>query len=360
MGGIVPSMMEQVARFHREVTGRPMPETPTMLAGERRKFAATHLYEEVDEFQTARTIEEQADALIDTVYVAMGALLEMGLAPGPLFDEVHRANMERRPGKNSRRGDAQFDAVKPDGWTGPQLQIYCTVTRAEMDWLLDQRIQAAKEQDAYSRTFSEMPTLHFTPVGVSEGKRAPLVADKELWGADDKKPVARTYRSPRILVLGHARNGKDTVAEILRDRYGMRFTSSSLFCAERYVLPYMRARGHIYDTAEECFADRANHRKEWYDCISAVADKDPTTLTREIFGANDVYCGMRASRDFHAAKAAGLFDLCLWVDASGLGIPPEPRDSCTVEPWMADLVVDNSGTLEELKANVDRVMARFA
>ena len=35
------------------------------------------------------------------------------------------------------------------------------------------------------------------------------------------------------------------------------------------------------------------------------------------------------------------------------------RSSCSVEPWMADFVVDNNGSLEDLERNVRSLFDRF-
>ena len=64
-------------------------------------------------------------------------------------------------------------------------------------------------------------------------------------------------RLPKVLVLGYARHGKDTVCDIIKEEYGFTFRSSSEFCAEHVVHPAMRSE---YDTWQECFADRHNHR----------------------------------------------------------------------------------------------------
>ncbi|MNL63682.1 hypothetical protein D3C87_1878370 [compost metagenome] len=50
-----------------------------------------------------------------------------------------------------------------------------------------------------------------------------------------------------------------------------------------------------------------------------------------------------------------MFDYAIWVDASDR-LPPEDASSCTVEPWMADFVLDNNGTLEDLKLNLQQLM----
>ena len=51
--------------------------------------------EEVDEFVESTNVVDQADAMIDLIYFALGTLVEMGVRPAPLFDIVHNANMQK-------------------------------------------------------------------------------------------------------------------------------------------------------------------------------------------------------------------------------------------------------------------------
>jgi len=148
------------------------------------------------------------------------------------------------------------------------------------------------------------------------------------------------------MVVGHARHGKDTVAELLMER-GYTFISSSMAAAERVVLPYLKAKGIHYDSVEDCFQDRGNHRAEWYNAITGYNTPDKARLGREIYKDYDVYCGLRNSREFHALRNEGAFDVSIFVDASER-LPLEDKSSMGIEPWMADYVLDNNGTLEEL------------
>lgn len=167
---------------------------------------------------------------------------------------------------------------------------------------------------------------------------------------------------PKILVIGYARHGKDTVAEMLRDGYGLTFTSSSMFCAENIMLPYFREKERqpgspVYPDALACFNDRGAHRAEWYEQIRAYNSGDEARLAREITASHDLYCGMRSAEELEACRRANIFDAVIWVDASKRGIPPEPASSCTVTPSMADYVLDNGGSLEETKRNLSAIMA---
>jgi dephospho-CoA kinase len=162
----------------------------------------------------------------------------------------------------------------------------------------------------------------------------------------------------KLLIIGHGRHGKDTVSEYLQDNYGMQFKSSSMHCAENAVYPVLKER-YGYSSVEECYGDRHQHRSEWYDLISDYCKNDLARIGREIFEVSDIYCGLRNVREFHSIKNNGLFDYCIWVDRSHY-LETEPKSSMSLEPWMADYVIDNNGTLEQLYRNIDDLMKNIS
>lgn len=153
----------------------------------------------------------------------------------------------------------------------------------------------------------------------------------------------------KLFVVGHGRHGKDTVAKILREELGLSFMSSSLFVAMKAVWPKI---GGDYESIEECYEDRHSRRSEWYDAIEEYNAKDPARLSRELFEVHDMYVGLRARREFVAAR--DLADLAIWVDASKRK-PPEPKSSMTILRDDCDIVIDNNGTEEELRTRVVRL-----
>lgn len=159
---------------------------------------------------------------------------------------------------------------------------------------------------------------------------------------------------PKLLVIGHGRHGKDTVCDILASRYGYSFESSSQFCSKLFIFDMLKDQ-YGYKNEEECYADRHNHRAEWYNAICEYNIPDPAKLGREIFKEHDIYCGLRNKKEFHAMKNTGVFDYAIWVDRSDF-LPPESKDSMSLEQWMADFTIDNNGTLEDLHFNVDALM----
>jgi hypothetical protein len=158
----------------------------------------------------------------------------------------------------------------------------------------------------------------------------------------------------KLLIIGHGRHGKDTVCEMLRDKYGYSFESSSQFCSKLFIFDQLKDN-YGYANEEQCYADRHNHRAEWYDAICNYNVPDASRLGREIFRAHDIYCGLRNKREFFAMKNTGVFDYAIWVDRID-HLPPESKDSMSLEQWMADFTIDNNGTLSELEFNVDQLI----
>lgn len=159
---------------------------------------------------------------------------------------------------------------------------------------------------------------------------------------------------PKLLIIGHGRHGKDTVCELLAESHGFNFKSSSKFCSERFIFDNLKYL-YGYTNEAECYSDRHNHRQEWYDAICAYNIPDPERLGREIFEEHDIYCGLRNKKEFHAMKNTGVFDYAIWVDRSDY-LPPESKESMTLEIWMSDFVIDNNGTLDDLRNNTDKLI----
>ena len=124
-------LLKDVETFQRDITGIEPAAAPTLVSEEYVLARANFLSEELDEFVEAATagdIVGAADALTDMVYVAMGTALTMGIPLDKVWDVVHAANMKKVKG-TTKRGIAN-DAVKPEGWVGPERAIAAILARA--------------------------------------------------------------------------------------------------------------------------------------------------------------------------------------------------------------------------------------
>jgi dephospho-CoA kinase len=171
--------------------------------------------------------------------------------------------------------------------------------------------------------------------------------------ARDKIYGKELYNNIHLLIIGHARHGKDTVAELLKEYFDISFISSSQACADIFIYNELKDK-YGYTTPEECFEDRVNHRDEWYRMICDYNKDDKARLAKEILKYNNTYVGMRDSSEIKECIRQGLFDLIIWVDASER-LPSESSNSFNITKADADIIIENNGTLEELKERVLRL-----
>jgi dephospho-CoA kinase len=163
----------------------------------------------------------------------------------------------------------------------------------------------------------------------------------------------------KILIIGHARHGKDTVGDLFNEYAGFKAISSSEILVKEFLFDVMNSKyGQSYQTAEECFNDRFNWRKEWFDEITAYNTPDKTRTARLILKHADIYVGMRNSDEVRACIVEGLFDLVIWVDASNR-LPLESPESFSIDKNVADIIIDNNGTLIELKHKIYRLIKSY-
>lgn len=158
---------------------------------------------------------------------------------------------------------------------------------------------------------------------------------------------------PSLLILGNARHGKDTLAELLRDNFGLKFESSSQSAADIFIYDELKGK-YDYSSPEECFEDRVNHRQEWYEMICDYNKDDKARLAKDILKRTDCYVGMRDRGEIEECLNQELFDLIIWVDASDR-LPGEPASSFNIDKTCADIVIENNGTYEEFTDKVMRL-----
>lgn len=144
----------------------------------------------------------------------------------------------------------------------------------------------------------------------------------------------------RLMICGHGRHGKDTVAEMIcQCRPDLAWANSSAIAAE--VMFEHGVDFGNYASAEEMFNDRHNHRADWFNWIQAYNDPK-YKLAEQVFLQSDIYVGVRCREELLATMRRFPEMLTIWVDASERQ-PPEPWTSMTITRDMADVVIENNG-----------------
>lgn len=160
-------------------------------------------------------------------------------------------------------------------------------------------------------------------------------------------------KKPKILIIGHARHGKDSCAEILEKHFNFTFQSSSVAASEIFLYNALKDK-YNYTNPQECFEDRVNHRAEWHDLICEYNKEDKARLAKEILKNADCYVGMRSGAEIDECVKQGIFDLIIWIDASDR-LPLEDKSSFNIDKSYADVFIDNNGTLEQFTRRVINV-----
>jgi len=120
-----------VKEFHRAF-GHPIAETPTLMTPERAQARYKWMKEEIDEFLEAvreGDLVEQADAMVDVIYFALGTLVEMGVDGKVLFDIVQAANMSKLWEDGKAHYNADGKVIKPSTWKDPHNELSQAIER---------------------------------------------------------------------------------------------------------------------------------------------------------------------------------------------------------------------------------------
>lgn len=109
--------------------GHPVADKPTFMDVCRAKKRYNWMLEEINEFLEADEIVEQADAMIDVMYFALGTLVEMGVRPDPLFQIVQDANMAKLWSDGKPHYNAEGKTIKPPTWEDPHEKLKKEIER---------------------------------------------------------------------------------------------------------------------------------------------------------------------------------------------------------------------------------------
>lgn len=80
--------------------------------------------EELNELDTATTAEEHLDALIDLIYVVIGAGTALGHDMQGAWEEIHKTNMAKLDADGNPIIREDGKVVNPEGWTPPNLKPF--------------------------------------------------------------------------------------------------------------------------------------------------------------------------------------------------------------------------------------------
>jgi hypothetical protein len=135
----------------------------------------------------------------------------------------------------------------------------------------------------------------------------------------------------KILIVGHGRHGKDTLASIINLELGFKFRGSSEVAAKEVIYPLMK---NFYSSAEDAFENRHENRELWRAVISDFNREDPTRLCKLVCKGGHGYTGLRDKVEVISAIKGGFFTHVIWVRR------PELKEDDTTMTFGLDTLKD--------------------
>jgi hypothetical protein len=161
------------------------------------------------------------------------------------------------------------------------------------------------------------------------------------------------HTKTNLLILGHKEHGKTTLAEMICKHTGLTFEDSSMAAARIFIYNALKDK-YNYKSFEECFTDRRNHRKEWFDLITEYNREKETRLAREILSGANIYVGMRREEELIASIDEGLFDVIIGIFDPYKAL--ESKESNTADVFQySDFIIWNNAGLYNLEQKVKTI-----
>lgn len=113
----------------------------------------------------------------------------------------------------------------------------------------------------------------------------------------------------RILIIGNAKEGKNKVAHIINETYGIKYLSRSK-AALKFVYEILKDILE-YKDEKECYLKRIEDNDYWEYIIDKYNNKDKARFTKEMLMDCQCRVGMTDIKEFMACR--GLFDIIVWV-----------------------------------------------
>lgn len=155
----------------------------------------------------------------------------------------------------------------------------------------------------------------------------------------------------KLNINGYAQHGKDTVADMFVRVGKLIKLNASHFIA--YDIMHLTDLGP-YESLQECYEDRVNHRATWYDFIRERNADMPNYYVEKCLEGGDMFVGHRNRSEFELSK--DMFDATIWVDASERGLPKEDISSCDLDVTGHDFVINNGRSLEWTEEQVSWII----
>lgn len=140
-----------------------------------------------------------------------------------------------------------------------------------------------------------------------------------------------------ILVQGYSESGKTTAAKMISELIG---SPPPINCSDIIIRDFATANGL---DPNDILKNKDQHRQQLFMFGKAAQEKDPAYPVSEAFKKTKVVTGIRRQENLDAAM--NFIDLIIWIDRD----LAKKNSTDELSPDHADVVIDNNGSLDDMK-----------
>lgn len=152
----------------------------------------------------------------------------------------------------------------------------------------------------------------------------------------------------KIAILGNSESGKTLAAGICAKLLGTRYANTS----DRLIADLAAKLGESPDYIK---ARKSEYRDAIFDFGRKKQLVDPLYPQREQLEDADIITGLRNPDEVKAARSNHLYDVIIWIARPDVS----PNNTDHLTPSDADVVVNNSGTIEFLREQLKEVIVEY-
>lgn len=165
----------------------------------------------------------------------------------------------------------------------------------------------------------------------------------------------------RLMILGHGRSGKDTIAQMFANALGYHYGGSTSL-GVKPIITYSITQSLDPVVNDQCYDDRHTYRQYWFDACNMLRRIDPLIIIKCQLAIGDFMLGNRSKEEFINGLDYWRPTSVIWMARRVAPVDPTlefTRSDITIEcnkRSIHHITMGNNDSLDVLRQQVDNAL----